>query len=1333
MAKVYSWEIQKSPRQYAYIIDPNDINKNNNIYVGNELNDSNLQNVIEWVNNCTKDEYISQFNKIVDYCKTNNYNIKFNDVETYFDVNLSCNSLRGPSGRGISEIKLYTENNTSSTYRIYYDDDTHYDFTIKHGINGINGINGDIGAKGDNGVSTKTIIIYKSATSIEPNDSNEIEIDTPIDGSYDFITGEIEYPIGWNPSDENLLPPVYMSSRNFASNPAYTDKNWSKPIKITGDDGENGTDGASIEFIYKLTKDESEEPETPENVRNESDYIPAGWEDSPQGVTSEMTYEWVCIRKYDIVKKEWGGWSKPSPWSIYSVNGQDGDGVQYIYLRNNGEQPQNPTPRDYYNINGDFTESYQEKNNEWVPPVNEVYFNIYNEEVKFNYVDENGNGGIWTDSPQGVNENLTHEWVCVRKYTNYLNTPSIKTWGAFSEPTLWAKYGKNGESGKAIRKLYRLTDSEKDIPTVPNTSTDTGLWSVGFPKDYITKGGVVWSTESLIYVDTNEFVEDGWCEPFIVNGLKGKDGKDGETGPVGPQGASGLPGDSFIQLFSLGTEKESLGKYEIEDLNEKCLRLGFFDSSKSKYWFSNKDIPNTDLFKVEFSDTDSLNEFIINNTECHGRVVEVSNKYGKFYYFVGKNITSDDIDSNKAFIPYDGSNIYLWCIQGVAKYKENNYINDIEWSEPFKIQGVNGLNGVNGNRGQITYPMGVYNPNEIYITTKDKAPYVYDSNDGLYYVYNVVNEPWVGTLPDEYETILIEPDDIIHGEKANYYITTTNPLSVTNRITDGKYVKIQNGSIYYWSYTNKNYVLYDENDKTLIEPSEENTISYFGLPSYRVTDCKYVLYENKYYTWDYKQNKNILASKYKYSIDSTYGNWIEDKNGITPAIEYANAISNNESPKWVRFESFDAIYTSLGIIANGMIGSCVYNNEFMFSQYGLDTTGGTSQNYELFLSGYNFNENPLNGKHWYKKINGQIVHLDDVDVDPYEMVNGEPLHDFRPNVCINFKTGQMWLSSGEIKFGEKKLDLINPNLFSGTTSGLTANIITLSGLTANIENNLTLFTGETNTKLISLSGKTENTNTNLIELSGKTENIKTNFESFSGNTDTNISTLKTSLSGLTNNFTTLNTNFTKLNKGFNVNTKKVGNEEVLENTEVENLNLTGFFVRKPTEINPSNIEQYIATYEDENGIEKKCIDITKTGTIIYIRDIVNKDWPEDILNKIENDLYVDFIMFYESKDWLRGIIGQHVLIYNFSKKLKIGGCGAEPVTNNNDIAIFEINEKNDVSLCMNWGYGKYRKISIDVGFLDDDYGVSPTLVGGETTNNITEIFKLNVINGTFDN
>lgn len=95
-----------------------------------------------------------------------------------------------------------------------------------------------------------------------------------------------------------------------------------------------------------------------------------------------------------------------------------------------------------------------------------------------------------------------------------------------------------------------------------------------------------------------------------------------------------------------------------------------------------------------------------------------------------------------------------------------------------------------------------------------------------------------------------------------------------------------------------------------------------------------------------------------------------DEDNRTPSQDYAI----NKGKYWLRFDGFNAVYAKIGIIANGLIGSAVFNGDWMFSQQGLNSTGGTSSSYESF------------------------------DGDP---INGV----FRPNIAINFKTGTTYVNN----------------------------------------------------------------------------------------------------------------------------------------------------------------------------------------------------------------------------------------------------------------------------------------------------------------------------------
>lgn len=124
---------------------------------------------------------------------------------------------------------------------------------------------------------------------------------------------------------------------------------------------------------------------------------------------------------------------------------------------------------------------------------------------------------------------------------------------------------------------------------------------------------------------------------------------------------------------------------------------------------------------------------------------------------------------------------------------------------------------------------------------------------------------------------------------------------------------------------------------------------------------------------------------------------------------WQGTLHSNESPStdtsnsWVKLDAFEALYTKIGIIANGLIGSAVFNEDYMFSQQGIDSSGQVSTQYQ------NFNpETPTGGA-------------------------------FTPNILFNFKTGAGHMSAGKIKFdAEGNCELSN---LSATNIQLSGNIV----------------------------------------------------------------------------------------------------------------------------------------------------------------------------------------------------------------------------------------------------------------------------------------------------
>lgn len=247
---------------------------------------------------------------------------------------------------------------------------------------------------------------------------------------------------GWakTPTTPNKGEFTWMSQR-YVFNGEYQGY-WTYPIRITGDDGENGKDGTDINFIYKRTKT-NEAPGAPAySGSTESDYQTihdytgtsnSGWMSSPKGVDDEYKFEWVATRTK--IDGAWGRYTV-ALWSNWGETGMDGDGVQYIfYLSATNSAPDNPAPDDWSTNN-----TYQNgskpsnKTGEYIPDG-------------------------WTDDPGGVSASKPYQYVSMRRGHK-------GAWGEYSDPKLWSIYassssgndGSNGNDGQNA-KIDRLIDN----------------------------------------------------------------------------------------------------------------------------------------------------------------------------------------------------------------------------------------------------------------------------------------------------------------------------------------------------------------------------------------------------------------------------------------------------------------------------------------------------------------------------------------------------------------------------------------------------------------------------------------------------------------------------------------------------------------------------------------------------------------------------------------------------------------------------------------------------------------------------------------------------------
>ena len=236
-------------------------------------------------------------------------------------------------------------------------------------------------------------------------------------------------------------------------------------------DGAPGVDGTDVEWIFKRTSSNTA-PNTP-STSDEDGYVPSGWTNNPTGPNSERPYEWTCVRYK--TGGHWSGYSGASLWAKWSFNGVDGvdgEGVEYIFTRTKTEDPGSvpdvPTAAEYDN-----------------PPA------------------------PWTDDPTGVDATYRYEWVSKRNKVEGV-------WGAFSSPSIWARYSYDGQPGNWTSYVFKNSDTEPAKPT--SYDPIPSGWS-----DAPTGVGIWWMSKATIDASTGK--AGAWSTPIRVTG------EDGEPGP----------------------------------------------------------------------------------------------------------------------------------------------------------------------------------------------------------------------------------------------------------------------------------------------------------------------------------------------------------------------------------------------------------------------------------------------------------------------------------------------------------------------------------------------------------------------------------------------------------------------------------------------------------------------------------------------------------------------------------------------------------------------------------------------------------------------------------
>lgn len=473
------------------------------------------------------------------------------------------------------------------------------------------------------------------------------------------------------------------------------------------------------------------------------------------------------------------------------------------------------------------------------------------------------------------------------------------------------------------------------------------------------------------------------------NGSDGKDGSDGSNGADGSNGSNGnhtefrykranayaitLTDTQKASRFPEGWSADwSTADVEIwSDIEEKtieafCSYLATFSSLSSISYPHNFFIlgDNATYEEIAAEFQNNYQASLVANSVQQAEIIKAFKEYRKLY--IDTSGTIDDLTLNmeyhRLYKTYNDED-HLWLlfmISATISGEDDSLIG--EWSVPQRIQGNDGKPGPSGSNGIDGIP-GV-NIGVAFTLGNEDGPRP-DAVDPTTYPYNT-----------NYNALFASGT---FWKKSTPTVTKTYP--------------------YIW-FTQCRYIVNTDSDGIQtykFEDSWSTPARYTGLNGITTTETVYrrnpIIYPQGIYTAGVTYINDGTRTPYVYYNGNYYylsseGSWT----GTGDSTPY------NSPNYWTLLEGFEALYTKVGIIANGLIGSAVFNGDYMFSQQGTDQNGTASSHYEDFLKNYS--------------TGGTLV-------NPYDSMAA-----FKPNYCINFKTGEQWSTSMNAAISEAKSEII---------------------------------------------------------------------------------------------------------------------------------------------------------------------------------------------------------------------------------------------------------------------------------------------------------------------
>ena len=588
----------------------------------------------------------------------------------------------------------------------------------------------------------------------------------------------------------------------------------------------------------------------------------------------------------------------------------------------------------------------------------------------------------WASGRISPTEDLPYLWN--REIITYNDGSSI-----YTTPVIIAWYVKDGADGKGINSIteyYLINDGNN----VPSKEDDDWTQDKISPSDDLP---YLWNMEVITYSDGSE-------DSFInILAIKGTDGKDGQ----------------YTEMrFAVGTNEPPIDKTQR--------------------------IPDGWVLKTPFKDVGEFVYMITTTIYPDGRFDEWSDPVqisgergepglsGESAYHIELSNEFDQILTDRFYkVSEDQSfTIIVDLFKGTEKL---NIDSDINLSSPIDID-----YSVDGNTIEFTIKKDVdlsqYKTLNINLTFKKDGEYDFLKTFKLARVNSTIDyDLRVTPTYIKKDTDGNSLQDRVECKISRKIIGRDSSIEELNYVPEGLNLKI-----------------YADSEDNIIEDlGQEDTIPSTPITSF-TKYLKYELYDTLLNILldtvivevlsDGKQGEqgepglpgaagaggSLLYPAGEYKDDIYYINdgnsapyvlYMEDYyilSKVTPT-EGIIGILPTDTNYWTKTNKFEAVYTKVGVIDHGLVGSAVFYGDWMFSQYGYDKDG-----------------NALQDENSYKKF-GQ-----DVDGNIMTELNVDTLYGtssaFKPMTALNFKDGSGAFAGGQISWD------LNGNLILPPTGSL---------------------------------------------------------------------------------------------------------------------------------------------------------------------------------------------------------------------------------------------------------------------------------------------------------